>query len=193
MQKLIFLCCFALVRAGVISTNIAPAPTVYHTYNAPLTYTKTLPAPAPVYESVLTTHQTQTSNIDGTQHNTYAKTLNTPYSTVNKYESRATNTGLVAHSVPVYSAAPVISHPQATYNIANPVVHAVSSPITYTHHAPIVTKTISTPVVAKTITPQLSYTSHTPLVQAQPVKITYSEAPLVSHMTFTGLGTSYSW
>ncbi|KAI5636249.1 hypothetical protein NE865_11013 [Phthorimaea operculella] len=187
MKVLIFLCFLAAAKAGVIGPVYAPAPAVYPSAPvvktfAPATYTQTL-GPAPVYESVLTTHQTRTNALDGSQQDTFSKTLNTPYSSIQKFDSRTNNAGLVANTVPVYSN--VLSHPQATFNVA-PAVHHVGSPVAYT--------TRTGPVVTKTVSPGLTtYASHTPVVAQPAVKIHYSEAPLVSHMTFTGLGTHYSW
>lgn len=192
----------ALAKAGVVH-DFAPAPsvsTVYSSINTPVINTVTplvgktytpfsynKAYSAPVYDSVLSTHQSTTKSLDGTRQDTLIKSLDTPYASLKNYNSRTTSE-TVLHSLP-------------TYNVATPLVQSIS-PVTYTTHpvAPIV-KTISAPsvaishpVVAKTITSGLpSYASQTPVVAAHPVKITYSEAPLVSHMTFTGLGTSYSW
>lgn len=236
LQIYIFLCSLALAKAGIIGTDYSPATSVSSVYSSintpvatktltapvvktysPITYTKTYTAPAPVYESVLSTHEGGSKLLDGTQYNTFAKSLDTPYGNFKKFESRTYNDGIFVQNTPTLYSTPVhsssvVSHTDSHYS--SPVYHSVSSPVTYTTHsqaAPVYTKTISTPAVAtysspvvtKTVTPGLSsyaspglstYTSHTPVVQAHPtVKITYSEAPLVSHMTFTGLGTSYSW
>lgn len=199
---LIILSTLALANAGVIH-DFAPAPsvsTVYSSINTPVINTVTPVVgrtytpfsynkaySAPVYDSVLSTHQSTTKSLDGTRQDTLIKSLDTPFASVKKYDSR-TISGTVLHSLPAYS-------------VATPLVHSVS-PVTYTTHpvspifktitAPSVA--ITNPVLAKTVTSGLSsYASQTPVVAAHPVKITYSEAPLVSHMSFTGLGTSYSW
>lgn len=199
---LIILCTLVLVKAGVIH-DFAPAPSVSAVYSSintpvintvtpvvektysPFSYNKVYSAP--VYDSVLSTHQSTTKSLDGIRQDTLIKSLDTPFSSVKKYDSRTTS-GTVLHSLPSYS-------------VATPLVQSIS-PVTYTTHpiAPIVNTIaapsvgISTPIVTKTVTSGLSsYASQTPVVAAHPVKVTYSEAPLVSHMTFTGLGTSYSW
>lgn len=196
---LIILCSLALAKAGVIH-DFAPAPsvsTVYSSINTPVintvtpvvgkTYTSFSYNSAPVYDSVLSTHQSTTKSLDGTRQDTLIKSLDTPFPSLKKYDSRTTS-GTVLHSLP-------------TYSVATPLVQSIS-PVTYASHpvAPIVktitapSVAISHPIAAKTVTSGLySYASQTPAVAAHPVKITYSEAPLVSHMTFTGLGTSYSW
>lgn len=202
-----FLCYLALAKAGVIGTySSAPsvstvysslsAPVVTKTvsqYQSPISYTKTYSAPAPVYESVLTTHESNTKSLDGTQQNTYSKALDTAHSSLRKFDSRTTNDG--AFYQPAVHSASIISQPQLTYNVGAPVVHNVASPVTYTTHAqaPTVAKTFSVPSINHVVAGSsgLAYASHQQVVQ--PVKITYSEAPQVSHMTFHGLGTSYSW
>lgn len=141
--------------------------------------------------------------------------MNTAYADIKKYESHATDGNGYTHHIPtIYSTAihenPYVYHP-ATYNYATPVVHAVSTPglaksisvpIYTTHSIPVTktktTKVISTPFYTKTkiITSGIpTYSSHSPVLVSQPVKtaITYSDAPLVSHMTFSGLGASYGW
>lgn len=204
------MCYLALANAGVIETySSAPVSTVYSSlnapvltktistpvvrnqYQAPISYTKTYTGPAPVYESVLTTHESRTKSLDGTQQDTYSKALDTSHSSLRKFDSRTTNDGVLFH--PSVHSASVISQPQLSYGA--PLVHSVSSPVTYTTHAqaPVVTKTISTPAVSHVVAGSsgLAYASHPQVIQ--PVKVTYSEAPLVSHMTFHGLGASYSW
>lgn len=192
-QVLILLCTLTIANAGVIH-DYAPAPsvsTVYSSINTPvintvnhvvsktytpISYTKTYSAP--VYDSVLSTHQSTTKSLDGTRQDTLIKSLDTPFASVKKYDSRSTS-GTVQHSVP-------------TYSVATPLVHSVS-PVTYPVASVAPPVAISTPIVTKTIASGLSNYASLQPVAAQPIKITYSEAPLVSHMTFTGLGTSYSW
>lgn len=199
---LIILCTLAVAKAGVIH-DFAPAPsvsTVYSSINTPVIntaapvvgnthspYTYNNAYSAPVYDSLLSTHQSTTKSLDGTRQDTLIKSLNTPFASVNKYDSRTTS-GTVLHSLP-------------TYSVATPLVQTIS-PTTYTTHPEAsVVKTIaapsiaiSSPVAANIVTSGLSgHSSISPVLAGHPIKVTYSEAPLVSHMTFTGLGTSYSW
>lgn len=197
----IILCTLALAKAGVIQ-DFAPAPsvsTVYSSINTPVINTVTpvlgktytpfsynKAYSAPVYDSVLSTHQSTTKSLDGARQDTLIKSLDTPFASVKKYDSRTTS-GTILHSLPSYS-------------VATPLVQSIS-PVAYAHPVSPIVKTItapavaiSTPIVAKPVTSGLgSYASQTPVVPAHPIKIPYSDAPLVSHMTFTGLGTSYSW
>ncbi|XP_068617461.1 pupal cuticle protein C1B-like [Battus philenor] len=120
-----------------------------------------------------------------------------------------------APAIASYSA-PVIAKPFAavtTYNSA-PLSYAksYSAPIYSSSYAsPVISNYHSSPIVAKTITPALSYSSvaghATPLTAyaAAPtyssyagspiVKtgITYSAAPAVSHVSYSGIGASYGW
>ncbi|CAH4038035.1 unnamed protein product [Pieris brassicae] len=101
-----------------------------------------------------------------------------------KYTQIANNGAYITHTYPVYST-PIHTYPQ--YSISP--VNAYTPPI-YHHGVPVLTKTYSTPVLTKG--PEVSYSPQ--LVQDHSIKaLTYSQAPLVSHMTFTGLGTNYAW
>ncbi|KAJ8723389.1 hypothetical protein PYW08_003301 [Mythimna loreyi] len=167
MQKvLLMLCSSALISAGVIRTDYAPAgsisysstPVVEKTFNTPNGYTKIIQS-QPVYQSVLITKESNNRSPDGTQHIGYTKSLDTAYSNLKKYETKSKDGDVVANTIPVSYSTPVFD--QTKY----------------------VTSGLS------------SYSSHTPVIESQPVKttITYSQAPLVSHMSFTGLGASYAW
>ncbi|KAG6447752.1 hypothetical protein O3G_MSEX005148 [Manduca sexta] len=188
------------------------SPKLEKVISSPLVYSKAY-TPAPYYESVLSTEQRKLQNSDGSEQTIYSKSLNTAYADIKKYESRTTDGNRYGHHFPIYSTGihenPYVYHP--TYNFAAPVVHTVTNPalsksisvpIYTTHSIPVTktktTKVISTPLYTKTkiITSGIpTYSSHTPVLVSPPVKtaITYSDAPLVSHMTFSGLGASYGW
>lgn len=225
------LCSSALVSAGVIGTGYAPAtsgsysssPVFEKSITGPIGYTKIIQSPPPVYQSILTTKESNYETSDGTQHTAYTKSLDTGYSNLQKYESKATKDGdVIANTIPgIYSSyntavhSPIVYQPGPPYTLSSPLVHtvhapalakSVSIPISYTTHDVPYTKTIVSPSIASYSTPVFdntkistsglsAYSSHTPLIKSNPVKttITYSEAPLVSHMSFNGLGASYSW
>lgn len=195
---LIILCTLAIANAGVIH-DFAPSPsvsTLYASINTPVINTVTPVVSntytpfsynkaysAPVYDSVLSTHHSTTKSLDGTLQDTLIKSLDTPFTSVKKYDSRTTS-GTVLHSLPTYSVAAPLVQSIAPVTYTDPIVKTLTAP----------SVAISTPIVAKPITSGVTnYASQTPVIPAHPIKITYSEAPLVSHMTFTGLGTSYSW
>ncbi|KAH9630131.1 hypothetical protein HF086_004837 [Spodoptera exigua] len=218
-KVLILLCPIALVNAGIISTDggpyssistpnfkYIPRHVVEKTVATPITYTRVV-QPAPEYHSILTTKESNYESPDGTQHTTFTKSLNTGYATVNKHESR-TNDGTADFNPSIYSSvshSPIVYHQEPSYDISSPLVtKSESVPVTYTTHEVPSTRTVISPPVSsystldntKFATSGLSsYSSNSPVVESQPLKttITYSEAPLVSHMSFKGLGTSYAW
>uniref|UniRef100_A0A2A4K4Z5 Cuticle protein n=1 Tax=Heliothis virescens TaxID=7102 RepID=A0A2A4K4Z5_HELVI len=208
---------YASIATPIVKTvsTTADAKTVAN----PIGYTKIVQSP-PVYHTILTTKERNYESPDGTQHTTtYTKTLDTNYSTLKKYDSKSTKDGdVVANTIPgIYSTAvhsPIVYHQGTAYTLSSPVVHTIQDssltksvpvPVAYTTHDVPLTKTIVTPSVTSYSTPVFeksnyvatglsSYSSHSP-VESRPIKttVTYSEAPLVSHMSFTGLGASYAW
>lgn len=167
----------------------------------------------------MTTKESNYGSPDGTQHIAYTKSLDTAYSNLKKYETKSTKDGVIANRIPgIYSTAvhsPTVYHQGEAYTVSSPLIHtvhmpaltkSVSVPVSYTTHSVPLTKTIVAPSSVSYSTPVFdetkyvssglsSYSSHTPVVESQPIKatITYSQAPLVSHMSFTGLGASYAW
>nr|XP_021192071.2 pupal cuticle protein G1A [Helicoverpa armigera] len=188
------------------------------TIATPIGYTKIVQSPQ-VYHTILTTKERNYESPDGTQHTTtYTKTLDTNYSSLKNYDSKSSKDGdVVANTIPgIYSTAihsPVVYHQGTAYTLSSPVVHtiqdssstkSVAVPVYTTHNVPL-SKTVVTPVTSYTspvfeksnyvATGLSSYSSQSSEVESRPIKttVTYSEAPLVSHMSFTGLGASYAW
>lgn len=223
---LLILCSSALASAGVIGTGYSPSTSVSYTPHivktvstAPIGYTKIVQSP-PVYQTVLTTKESNFQTPDGTHHEIYSKDYNTVYSSVKNFDSKAIKDGdVVTNTIPnFYSTAvhsPVVYHTGTAYTVSSPLVqtvHAptltksVSVPVSYTTHNVPLTKTIVSPALASYSTPVYdktkiytsglsSYSTGSSIHDGHPVRttITYSEAPLVSHMSFTGLGANYAW
>lgn len=205
--------------APASSVAYSSTPVVEKTYNTPTGYTKIIKSP-PEYQSILTSKENNYESPDGTQHTAYTKSLDTAYSSLKKYEAQSTKDGnVIANTIPGYYStaaySPIVYHQETPYTVSSPLLHtvntaaltkSVSVPITYTTHNVPLTKTIvspsftsySTPILDKTkyVTSGLSsYSSHTPVIESQPIRttITYSDAPIVSHVTFSGLGANYAW
>ncbi|XP_050679050.1 pupal cuticle protein C1B-like [Leptidea sinapis] len=193
-RALLTLAVLAAARAGSIP-QYSPATSVSSVYSS-LNNVNT--ASKPIYENAEVSTQETRENSLGGQKTTFSKTITTPFSSVQKYDTRITNNALLTHAVPTIYSSPIHSihtpvyYSNPSYSVATPVVsNTYSVPITYSHNTvPIATKTYSTPILTKTS--GLTFSS-TPITQNHAVKVTYSEAPLVSHMTFTGLGTNYAW
>ncbi|XP_045498904.1 pupal cuticle protein C1B-like [Colias croceus] len=176
------LSCIAAATAGTINTSYSSAPAVSSVYSSINDPAK---SPAPIYE---TTNEVKENNQDGSQRSTYSKSITSPY-TVHNYDTHVTSNG--GHTYPTVYSSPIhspIYYNPGTYSVATPLV-------TKTYSTPIYTHSNGIPVLTKTSSSGLATYSHGPIVQDQHLKttITYSEAPLVSHMTFSGLGTNYAW
>ncbi|XP_051167416.1 pupal cuticle protein C1B-like [Leptopilina boulardi] len=104
------------------------------------------------------------------QISTQSKTIQTPFSSSSKSDIRVSNPAYVAHTAPVYAAAPIAQ----TYAAAAPIAH------TYAAAAP----------VAHT------YTAAAPVAHAAPASllgVAYSPAVAVSHMSYSSPIGVYSW
>ncbi|XP_075975175.1 uncharacterized protein LOC142975914 [Anticarsia gemmatalis] len=182
-------------KDGDILANTIPgiysvhSPVLYHpqayTYSSPLVHT-------------VTSHKSVSLPITYTTHNIpLTKTIVSP--SLTSYATPVfSNTKYVTSGISSYST-PLVHH-----TISSPIATKTVLPVSYTTHALPLTKTLVTPSVTSYTTPVLSkkvvssglssYSSHTPVIEAQPIKsLTYSEAPIVSHMSFSGLGASYAW
>lgn len=114
-------------------------------------------------------HGQSEQNIVRSAHGTVShisKTVNTPHSSVHKYDTRVINDGYktlayaqpaayVAHQPTAYVShqpASYVAHQPSAYVAHQPAVHAYSSPIVAkTISQPLLTKTIAQPVLAKTV------------------------------------------
>ncbi|CAK1555380.1 unnamed protein product [Leptosia nina] len=162
--------CLAVVNGAVIDTSATSLP--------PLSISPFVPkTPAPIYEET-----------DANQNGD--KTKRTPLLN-EKLTQIANNGAFLTQTYPaVFSSslhAPV--YYPSTYSVSPVLTNTVSAPVyTHGHGVPILTKTYS-PVLSKAA--EISTFSHAPIQNH--ATITYSDAPLVSHMTFNGLGTNYAW
>ncbi|XP_036336856.1 calphotin-like [Rhagoletis pomonella] len=164
----------------------------------------------PAVDAVASSHQNVVRNFDGTV-SQYSKTIETPYSSVHKSDTRVSNnvyTPAVAKTVTY--AAPAVAKavyaapaPTAYYAHSAPVAKtlayaapAVAKTVTYAAPAPVyqhevpVAKTVTyaAPAVAKTV----SYAAPAPVYHhAAPVAVHYSPAETSSHMSFDGFGTHW--
>ncbi|XP_065217878.1 cuticle protein LPCP-23-like [Planococcus citri] len=167
------------------------------TYN----YPTAVPAVASQSQSVI-------RSLDGNSViSSYSKAVDTPHSSVRKYDSRINNDAVVYTHVPAVSyAAPVYHKP--TY-VSSPYYHytapsyshsaypaSYSAPV-YTaapaavyHHHPTVYHAAPAPSYYHAPAPVKAVP--VPTVHA-PVAHQYSDASSVSHLTFEGFGAHYGW
>ncbi|CAH2084864.1 unnamed protein product [Euphydryas editha] len=181
----------ALAKAGSSATYFTPETSLSSVYTlvhrapnnkAPVT-------PAPIYEEDLSSKEIG-SNSGG--QNTL-KSHNIIYPALPNYYTHITD---LTHPT-IYDHSVNAPHAYNPYTFSSPFnTNRISTPVTYTthtHSTPFETRTHISQL--KTKTSDLTYNSHTPIEQNEAIKstITYAEAPEVSHTTFTGHGTTYSW
>ncbi|XP_005180612.1 pupal cuticle protein C1B-like [Musca domestica] len=138
----------------------------------------------PSVDAVASTNENVVRSFAGTVSH-YSKSVNTPYSSVNKVDSRINNnvyTPAVAKTVSY--AAPAVT--KTVYSHEAPAVYAHAAPAVYAHSAPVVAKTVysqpapavythATPAVTKTV-----YSQAAPAVYAHAAPAVYHhEAPAV--------------
>jgi hypothetical protein len=168
--------------------HYAASPVAYH--HEPVV-AKTLIAHQPHYE-----HGHSEQNIIRSAHGTVSqisKSVDTPTSSVRKYDTRIINDGIktVSYSQPtayVSQPAHYVHQAPATHYVSQPAVH-------YSHQAPTTTyvQKVAQPVYA-----QQAYAHQAPTVYAQhaPVlatKVHYSPAVEVAHVNFESPLAHYGW
>ncbi|XP_037814493.1 cuticle protein 76-like [Lucilia sericata] len=162
-------------------------------YVSPVTYAATAPVVKyvnPAVDAVATTQQNVVRSFGGTV-SSYSKSVDTPYSSVRKVDTRINNnvyTPAVAKTVTY--AAPTVTYaaPAVTKTIyaahATPVVAKTvtySAPTVYTHAAPAVTKTV--------------YSHESPLVYAKPAlakTVTYAAPTATTSYNHGPAATTYT-
>ncbi|XP_050348512.1 cuticle protein 16.5-like [Nymphalis io] len=113
-----------------------------------------------------------------------------PYTTY--AASPAVSYSSLAHSGPVtYSASPIVTKTLSSPAVSYSSVANHLSPVTYSA-SPIVAKTYAAPAYTTyaAAAPAISSYATAPVLKSA---ISYSAAPAVSHVTYTGLGASYGW
>lgn len=208
-----------LTKGGVIGTDFSPetsnsTPSVLDIsldLKLPHDYIKTY-GTSPPHESTLTTQESKLKTTDRTENTIYSKPITIAYQNIEKVESRTIrDSDFIQSNIPrIYSAAthqkPVFYHPQNA-----PSIHEISTPIVTTYNPrpydtnlnnlktenldnikalPATDSEISS-LNLKSSSSSLSHYSHPS--ESGKTTITYSDAPLVSHMTFKGQGVSYRW
>ncbi|XP_036219619.2 pupal cuticle protein C1B [Bactrocera oleae] len=165
----------------------------------------------PAVDAVASSHQNVVRTFDGTV-SQYSKTIETPYSSVHKTDTRVSNNvyqpavaktvyaapapaAVYAHSVPVARtvayAAPAVAK-TVTYAAPAPVYHhEVPVAKTVTYAAPAVAKTVTyaAPAVAKTVT----YSAPVPVPvyhHAAPVATNYNQGSAATTYTHNAPGVS---
>ncbi|XP_008476016.1 larval/pupal cuticle protein H1C-like [Diaphorina citri] len=147
--------------------------------------------PSYAHSAVGSQSQSVVRSLDGNSvHSVYSKAVDTPFSSVRKYDSRVSNDAIAyAHApvyhAPVYSAPVVKSVAPVTYAAAPVLKYAAP----YPYHAPVV-KSIAHPVAYSPV----AY--HAPVsagVAPYAVKAPYSPAAVVSHVDFDGYGVHYAF
>lgn len=164
-------------------------------------------------------HGTSEQNIVRSAHGTVSqisKAVDTPHSSVRKYDTRIVNDGYktlsYAQPAAYVHAQPVAYAQHATY--AQPAVHSYTPILAKTSVVaqPLVTKTLAQPIVAKTVVSQpaqyqyvaqpqqhyqayaqpqyQTYAQHAPVLAS---KVHYSPAIEVAHASFESPVAHYSW
>uniref|UniRef100_A0A8D8Q6Q5 Larval/pupal cuticle protein H1C n=1 Tax=Cacopsylla melanoneura TaxID=428564 RepID=A0A8D8Q6Q5_9HEMI len=146
--------------------------------------------PSYAHHAVGTQSQSVVRSLDGKSvHSVYSKAVDTPFSSVRKYDSRLSNDAVAyahAHApfvAPVKSYAPVtytLKAYTAPYPYTASLVNSFASPVIY--HAPVAT------------TNGVAY--HAPVGSAYPYhtgSVAYSSAAVVSHVDFDGYGVHYAF
>ncbi|XP_059471539.1 larval/pupal cuticle protein H1C-like isoform X1 [Neocloeon triangulifer] len=138
----------------------------------------------PAVAAVGASQQSTLRSLDGNSVvSTYAKQVDTPYSSVRKYDSRVTNDAVAYHAAPVayhgaYAAPAVASYAAPAYtSYAAPAIAKVAAPVAY-HGAYAAPAAYAAPV-AKVASPLLG--------------VAYSAAPAVAHISFDGFGAHYAY
>lgn len=164
--------------------------------------TPTIPPPTygyPTVPSVGSHSQSVIRSLDGNSViSSYSKAVDTPHSSVRKYDSRVNNDAIVyAHLPPPvvpYTAPAIYSKPAAYVN--NPFYHYPAPSYYHPYPAPVYSAPASVyhPSTALYHAPSPYYhpTAIKPVAIHAP-HTHYSDAATVSHLTFDGLGAHYTW
>lgn len=194
-----FCALLAAANAGFVSpVTYAAAPTVVKYAN-------------PAVDAVASTQQNVVRSFEGTV-SSYSKSVNTPYSSVHKSDTRINNnvyTPTVAKTVTYAAPAvtkTVVAHAAPVVTYAAPAVaKTVVAPTVYAHAAPAIAKTVSyaspavythaAPAVTKTV-----YAHESPVVYGQPAvtktvsyaapSTTYNHGPAATTYTHNAPGVS---
>lgn len=155
-------------------------------YVAPVTYAATpvVKYVNPAVDAVASTQQNVVRSFGGTV-SSYSKSVQTPYSSVTKHDTRISNN--------VYTPAVAKTVSYAAPTVTKTVSYAAPA-VTYAAHAPVVEKTL----VSHAVPTVNTYAAHSPVVysHAAPVvkqAIAYSPAATVAHVTFDGFGSHWDY
>lgn len=166
----------SVAHAVYIQPTVAPA----------YSYPTGVPAVASHSQSVL-------RSLDGNSViSSYSKAVDTPHSSVRKYDSRVNNDAVIYAHVPTIPYHAPVYHKPTYYS--NPAVYHYPAPSYYSHYPSYSAPTYTPPasLYHQTVYPAPSYVKpvaapvHAPAVH-------YSDASAVSHLSFEGLGAHYTW
>ena len=180
----------------------AGGPAAYSTYTAPLDY-----------GSVGSTHESTVKGFGGNSViSQYSKAVDTPYSSVRKYDTRISNDALAyapaAHAIAApavaYGAAPALAYGAGyrAYGAAPALAYGAgyraygAAPALAYGADPAVA--YGAGIRAYSAGPALAYgAAYSPAIAktavATPLGVAYSAAPAVAHLSFSGLGTAYGY
>ncbi|XP_004519950.1 pupal cuticle protein G1A-like [Ceratitis capitata] len=144
----------------------------------------------PAVDAVASSHQNVVRTFDGTV-SQYSKTIETPYSSVHKSDTRVSNNVYTPAVAKTVYAAPA---PAALYTHATPVAKTVTyaapaavktvsyaapapTAAVYTHAAPVVSKTIYAPAQAHAVVAK-------PVAYAAPAPVYHHEVPVAKTVTY---------
>ncbi|PSN37248.1 hypothetical protein C0J52_17955, partial [Blattella germanica] len=170
-----FLCSQLFVLAAVLAVANAGylgAPAVGYAAAPVAAYAA---APVAVHApAVGASHQSTVRTLDGNSAvSTYSKAVDTPFSSVRKYDTRISNDAVAFAHAPVAAA------------YAAPVAHAA-------YAAPVAHAAYAAPV-AHAYAPAYHGAAYAAPAVAAPVGVAYSAAPAVAHLSFAGFGAHYAY
>ncbi|XP_058065430.1 pupal cuticle protein G1A-like [Anopheles bellator] len=191
----------SLTHAAPVAKTVAyAAPQVYAAPVAKTYYSA--PAVGATHESTVRSHDATVSH--------YSKSVDTPYSSVHKSDTRITNElPKLAYAQPVLAKQVAYAAPAVhSYAHAAPAVHAYAAPAvhttyaapavhtSYAHAAPAIHTSYAAPAIHTTYAAPAvhSYAHAAPVVAAHATKtLTYSPAVQVAHATYEDAHAHYAW
>lgn len=169
---------FIVLLSVVMYASAGDLAPVAYSYATPSAYTQLSYNANPAYNSYGSSSQNVIRSYDGTI-SQYSKAVDSPFSSVRKYDTRITNNQYTPQLVQY--AAPAHHHQQILTTVPHAHTYAHSGAYvqpSYAHSGAYV---------------QPSYAHSGAYVQPAAHHVAYSPAAAVTHVSFDGLGAHYAW
>lgn len=174
---------------AVANAGLLGAPVAYSGY-APSAYAAS-PYAAGYASPAIVSQQNNILRTPGNlgQVSTYSKTINTPYSSVSKSDVRVSNDAIAYPGVAAYSAvASPLGYSAVAPRLASPLGYAAAPALAV---APRLASPLGYSAVAPRLASPLGYAA-APAI-ATSLGVSYSAAPVVSHISFDGIGAHFAY